>query len=271
VAGVKKTECEVKKEVRNVLLSKSPEKIYTIDEIKRVSYCEWVAEEIITHYDKLKINQLKPRDTYDANHVGCIKNDTGKRTEKVIAKQLYNAKTDYEDTIGRIFDYEVPVWAVDKNGAGEVDLVSETKDCIYLIEFKRPKSSESLLRCVMEIITYYKQLPKDKFLDSFIESRKISKKLPVKAAILIFEDSAAYRQKKKIKSYPRTSELIKKLMEDFDVEVDLFYIKDYKEDVIRPCTSKTHRSEKCQECNKDVKVMDLTEIKKELFTIIMNR
>jgi len=210
----RKTEAAVRDAVKNQLLS-DPSKLYDLDELARAGYSEWAAAEILQQIEKLAIAPLPERDTYDVGHTGDTTNDKGKGTEKVIAKKLYNEKLNSPDTIGRIFDYEVPLSPPKRAGLGEIDLVSVTDDCVYLLEFKAAGSEESLLRCVLQIYTYFKQLPANKFLESFIQSGKLEKKLPVKPAVLVYESSTAYRQYKDREKNPRALTL----MEEFKVRL----------------------------------------------------
>ena len=207
-------------------LAKSHSALYALPEIKRKTYSEWAAEIILDNFDKLKIPPAPPRETYDVGHTGDSSKDKGISTEKVIAKKLFNCNPNHLGTIGRIFDYEVPL-EIPKSGKkkgdlrlGDIDLVSVTDNCIYLLEFKRPKSNESLLRCVLEIYTYHKQLPHKIFVESFIKTGKLKKELPLKPAILIFEDSVAYEQYKEKDKNKKALEIMEK------AKVELFIIKE---------------------------------------------
>ena len=209
-------------------LVNNPSKLYDLDVIKRKTYTEWAAETILQEIDKLIIAHVPERDTYDTGHTGCTKNDKGIATEKVIAKKLFNSKRIYHDTIGNIFDYEIPLSVSENDGLGDIDLVSETDDCIYLIEFKRPKSSESLLRCALEIYTYYKQLPEKKFIENFINTKKLKKAAPLKLAVLVFADSTAYKQYMDKEKNPKTHTLMKRLAATVDID---FYVLDNADDL----------------------------------------
>lgn len=66
--------------------------------------------------------------------------------------------------------YQIPLKNSNADkGAGKIDLVSyhADSDTIFLHEFKRKDSPETLLRCVLEIYTYYSILDRDKFLRDF--------------------------------------------------------------------------------------------------------
>lgn len=58
-------------------------------------------------------------------------------------------------------DYQIPIKSTSKNaGCGKIDLVGVSDDGeeMVILEYKRPKSKEPLLRAVTEIVTYYHQI-----------------------------------------------------------------------------------------------------------------
>jgi len=64
-----------------------------------------------------------------------------------------------------VFDYEVPLRDSRKNRkVGNIDLVSDDGVNVWLIEFKFDHKGDTLLRCALEIATYYQQLDRMKFL-----------------------------------------------------------------------------------------------------------
>ena len=73
------------------------------------------------------------------------------------------------------------------NRVGKIDLVSFRQDTktIYLIELKRLKSKGTLLKCTLEIATYYKQLHHQNFLKS--ETFRELGANNIKKALLIFK------------------------------------------------------------------------------------
>ena len=58
-------------------------------------------------------------------------------------------------------DYQVPIKSTSKDtGCGKIDLVGVSDDGeeMVILEYKKPKSHEPLLRAVTEIVTYYRQI-----------------------------------------------------------------------------------------------------------------
>lgn len=73
------------------------------------------------------------------------------------------------ENLGKIIDFQVPIKNTRNNLAGKIDLISfsESNGILYLLEFKKPDSKETLLRCILEAYTYYKQVNCSKLLKDF--------------------------------------------------------------------------------------------------------
>lgn len=132
------------------------------------------------------IPQITRASSYASGHNGITAAPQKKPDEERYAIALYNQNHGCLGPLGQIFDYQVPLKNQRSDRAGKIDLVSynaQTKT-VYLIELKIKASSETLLRCVTEIETYYHQLDHAKFLqDHQLCGNEIKK------AVLIFEDS----------------------------------------------------------------------------------
>lgn len=136
------------------------------------------------------------------------------REEEHIALALFR-KSEYDHKtfahIGKIVDYQTPLKkAQSDKGIGKIDLLSyngSTKT-LYLLELKRAKSKERLLRAALEIYTYYKLLVKDKIIAEL--SKKQMDVKNIKPAVLLFEGSPAYNEYVKQESH-KTIELMEKL------------------------------------------------------------
>lgn len=103
-----------------------------------------------------------------------------------MAKSMYGKS--YEN-LGKVIDFQVPIKDVRDNKAGKVDLISfsESDSALYFLEFKKPDSKETLMRCVLEAYTYYKQVNHAKLLSDF-EFSAHSNIIP---AVLIYKQSFA--------------------------------------------------------------------------------
>lgn len=189
-------------------------------------YCEVIADEII----KQKSQWVVPTDEK------CTYNP-GKRKEKLSnvptdineMRYYYTKQNSISETKlmhclcklreidnYRMVDYQVPT----TNGRSDkIDIILSTNDMLYITEAKSFGSKESLLRCVLEISTYYQKL-NDRFFKTYGYSKD-----KVKKAVLIDRSSWAYRQCEE--------DFAKRLLNEFEITVfelsqdTLFHIKEY--------------------------------------------
>ncbi len=140
------------------------------------------------------------------------------RIEERYALNMYNKSKDgiNFDEIGTIIDYQIPL----KNskadlGLGKIDLISKTQDYIWLHELKIGKNKETLLRCVLEIATYYQLLSKSTFINSYSEFKGYTVD-KIKKGILIQKGSSQAEELEEMKSGKR--EHLYDLMKILDVE-----------------------------------------------------
>lgn len=123
--------------------------------------------------------------------------------------------------IGNVIDYQTPIRNTSNDdGYKGIDLISYNKNenSLILLEVKKPKSPETLLRAVLEVFTYWKIIDHQKLLYDFSKSER-GKELDVyntkiRKAVLLFEGTHAYNEYEKDLS-PKTIELMKKLGVDF--------------------------------------------------------
>lgn len=122
----------------------------------------------------------------DDNKINEIKKGGVRRQEEWLAKSMYGKS--YEN-LGKVIDFQVPIKDVHGDKAGKIDLIafSESDSALYLLEFKKPDSKETLLRCILEAYTYYKQVSLAKLLSDF-ELPAHSNIIP---AVLIYKQSFA--------------------------------------------------------------------------------
>ena len=160
-------------------------------------YTEIIAEKLIACDIAQKLQSIKEinRKKYNVKHDGQINYYTN-REEEIFAKRL-KGKT--LNIIGKIIDYQIPLKAdkFDKK-VGKIDLISYTeegsKPVCYLIELKHLKNNkDTLLRCILEITTYYQLLNKQNFINSYKRYFNNPLKLEnIKKSILVFEGSSQH-------------------------------------------------------------------------------
>jgi hypothetical protein len=108
--------------------------------------------------------------------------------EKWIARRLYGKKL---DVLGTIIDFETPLKRTSADTAGKIDLLvyNDLTQTMTILEFKRPKSKETLLRCVLEIFTYSKLLNTANLFTSFGKPADTA----LRKAVLVYEGCQAHR------------------------------------------------------------------------------
>ncbi|XDD44046.1 hypothetical protein AB3N58_06795 [Leptospira sp. WS60.C2] len=136
-----------------------------------------------------KIENINREISYaSAKRDGTIPNNESNRHEERYCIELFNLHKNKSadikpfDHLGEIIDYQIPLKpSLNEEfvGVGKIDLISKTDNNIWLLEVKTSKNKETLLRCILEISTYYQLLNKDKFLKDFNLSI-----LPIKKGIL---------------------------------------------------------------------------------------
>ena len=154
-------------------------------------YTEVIAKEILDNFNKFdfnNINVIKRDKGYNVDtHDGKFNKDSNRR-EELIAMKLFN--TTYEG-LGKFIDYQIPLKDKKNTKAGKIDLISycEEENTLYLIELKNDFSKETLLRCVLEIMTYINQVDKEKLVVDY----NMESNVKIKPAILIFEGTRPHK------------------------------------------------------------------------------
>ena len=178
-------------------------------------YTEVIAEWLIKNFNLFdNIKKITRQSSYKVDtHDGKHNNQNSNRLEEIMAIEIFNQKS--LNILGEVIDYQTPL--KDKLGdeAGKIDIISYDKDnkIVYLLELKREDSKETMLRCVLEIFTYFKTLDKDKFLEDF----NLAKDTKIKASPLVFFNGSQYKEMADSNN-KYLKDLIKKL------EIELFYI-----------------------------------------------
>lgn len=171
---------------------------------KREQYSEIIARHLLDSGSLGSIKEFecstKPEASY---HSHCRDNvtfsDKSPRREEQIAMKIF-----IDDK--NVLDYQLPIvlWNGDTSwkNHGKVDLVYLHEDEICLVELKSDKSKDTLLRCILEIETYFRKINKEKLKQIFGDR-------PVRKAIMLFEDTTPYIQYMDRQRFPQTHELLK--------------------------------------------------------------
>ena len=249
---------------------------FTPSEVNTISYSEIVAGTILK-YEHLfdRVDSVKRKLDYEVDRSQYVADckimeaiemaaDTStsarKRgninSERIVTMRLANHSRKYGFELGdwgRIFDYEFPLNSVRSDKLGKIDLLSynDANDVLYLVEAKRPheSSSESLLRAVLEIQTYY-QVLKDSFADptSYLRHRlkKImqidcNRKIEVRKAILLIWPMGLSSQYGKDNCFFADTQYMCKTLNGNIHEL----LKRWKIDVLRISEVKEYQPDKC--------------------------
>lgn len=212
--------------------------------LNRKSDVEVIAEILLKNYEPFRNigTGIKIRskwcDTY--NHNGELPAEKTRLTEKRLAIALFNEK---QFCFGNIFDYEVPLKANEDDVFGKIDLVAlhEEKEnkSIKLIELKI-KSSETLLRAVVEIYTYCKLIAqfREIFLADYHKKitesvnnapslENLQKDFHFQPVILSDNNSMSGEMMRDIGKYPSLRKLILEINKEFKNELNEFEFYGY--------------------------------------------
>lgn len=132
-----------------------------------VLYNEIVANFVCEHFSDFVdgIKKITREKTYKTpSHTGELKEKTNREEER-IAVELFNQGE--FDFIGKMIDYQTPLKNTSKDVAGKIDLLSYDGKTLFILELKKPDSTETMLRCVLEGFTYMKTVDTDKLLKDF--------------------------------------------------------------------------------------------------------
>ena len=152
---------------------------------------------------------------YSYNHKGDDKGDDKDIVfEKCSEQELCKSKNaffmnkEYADTLGEVFDYQVPLASSRDAGEGVIDMLSlcdGNTPKIYVIEVKKWDSDEHPLRAMFEALTFWRLLADEgndkdprftNFITCYNKSKRKNRELPPDAtivpAILVREGSDIY-------------------------------------------------------------------------------
>ena len=120
-------------------------------------------------------------------HDGIIKDLDSGREEEIIAMKMYDKQYDY---IGNMIDYQTPLKNKRNDEAGKIDLLAYDGATLRILELKKPDSTETMLRCVLEGFTYLKTANISKLLADF----KLPSGTIVKACPFVFRNGEQHSE-----------------------------------------------------------------------------
>ena len=178
-------------------------------------YSEIIAEIILNDEKLLNLPCGKVRDSFNFfRHDGSTKNADSSRKEERFCLEKYKKRNSELSPFGKIINYQVNIFVGTKIN---VDLVAYDKksDTLWLIEVKGNggKSDETLLRCALEIETYYRCLQSQKqvlltTLSSKDEGVQTSENTKIQKGILVPEKSLPAREYSDLDNRPKVKDLM---------------------------------------------------------------
>jgi len=184
-------------------------------------FTEVIAEELLKSNIPARLKGLPiiPREKYYVKtHDGNIKEQTN-REEEILAKRLFNYSKQGNklDELGKVFDYQVPLKSTRDDKAGKIDLVSFNQDTntVWLVELKRKDNNDTLLRCMLEIATYYQLLNKERFIESHKNILDGLGPDCIRKAVLVFKEQSQHEEIKEMKDGKRP--MLKQLVDSLDI------------------------------------------------------
>lgn len=133
-------------------------------------YTEIIAEFIVEHIDdfKSKIPCITRRSSYKTvAHNGEFDSNSNRIEEIIAVKMFKQCQNETLDFVGKIIDYQTPLKNKRNDNMGKIDLLSDNGKRLIILELKKPDSTETMLRCVLEGYTYFKTVNKSKLLKDF--------------------------------------------------------------------------------------------------------
>ncbi|MGB9813229.1 MAG: hypothetical protein ACPLRZ_05335 [Thermovenabulum sp.] len=100
---------------------------------------------------------------------------------------------------------------------GKIDLVSFNQDTntVWLVELKRKDNKDTLLRCMLEVATYYQLLDKEGFIESHKDMLGNLSTDCIRKAVLIFKEQSQHEEIKEMKDGKRP--MLKQLVDSLDI------------------------------------------------------
>lgn len=190
-------------------------------------YTEIISEYLLKNYGLFnQIKKIKRVNYKIDSHTGTTPRATSNRKEERIALAI--AQQNALNPLGEVIDYQVPLKIKQSDNAGKIDLMTfdDATGILRLIELKAPKSKETLLRCVLEIYTYYKTVDIKALIDSFGLTGKCNE---VRICPLFFMGSTQNNEYDALNDHGNLVDLMNKISDDgAKVELLRFPFKEVK-------------------------------------------
>jgi len=218
----------------------NPEMLYREGLFVRRGKKNWISD-AVSHKLESDIAQvigsivsITRKASYNVPHRGDYASKSPRIKEKVLAIWLCNRKVDLGG-LGKCMAYEIPLCDKRSDSYGKIDLLSYNADqnTLYLIELKKPESTESLNRAILEISTYYQVIDQQKLLMDM----GLPEDTEIKKAVLVHENSIAKKDYSDIKG--RIADLLSVSIWTYGIDV-IQYTPENMPSVDSVVTNKLH-------------------------------
>lgn len=147
-------------------------------------------------YPERKLRWMKDKNTIDS-HL---------RREEHIVYLMHDTNVKY--SFGKMVNYQIPLKGKQNDKSGKIDFIAidDIRQVVNLCEIKNDLSNETLLRCVLEIATYYQQLDYISFKRYMLD--KFCVDYPIMKVVVIFKETKPYKDYCKLNSMPRLRKVI---------------------------------------------------------------
>ena len=259
--SIKREFKDVEDRFNNYMLS-HPDTVYTEDMVKgkssmidgsgnKVVVTDWLASKLLETnlLENVKPIEMPTGKTYlIKSHTGepTTNKSDSKRHEEHLALGLFNHRKYHKHAKHYVADYQVPICRSSEVKGnkelhlGKIDLiyVAQYDEIIYLTELKEhTNDKESLLRCVCEIYTYFKQIDKLRLINEFSKEHpeEFYNNYKVVPAVMVAEGSLQHLQFRS-SQFANVQQLMKKLgIRFFIIKSDAPYSHDNLEKYLRYC------------------------------------
>ncbi len=156
-------------------------------------YTEIISEFLLDNMEIYKyFPQITRKSPYNVPGHNGEYSENSNRIEEITAMKIFKQSRDGKEYnhVGKIIDYQIPLKNKRSDVAGKIDLLSETADTLFLLELKTEKSTETMLRCVLEGYTYLNILDQKKLMCNF----KIKDIIHFKASPLVFNGGKQWQE-----------------------------------------------------------------------------
>lgn len=173
-------------------------------------YSEVVAKFVLNNIEDFKkaIPAITRVKTYKTEgHTGDFQKDTNRVEETVAIKMFNHSKSGHKyEFIGEIIDYQIPLKSKRTDVAGKIDLLSYDGHILRILELKKPDSTETMLRCVLEGYTYMRTVDSKKILADW----EMPRDTLIKASPFVFKNGIQHQEMKEERKW------LKELMREID-------------------------------------------------------